>query len=200
MFPLGTVLFPHQTCPLHVFEPRYRELTLRCLEGDRRFGVVLIERGHEVGGGDIRFDVGTVAEIVQAARLPDGRFVLETSGRERFRVDEWLPDAPHPVADVTFLEDMPRSERAAGLLAESVESLRRLLALRAELGEPAPPATFDLDPEPEVASWQACFLAGLTPIDALEILRVDDPELRLTLLRDLVRGEIEWAQVRLRQA
>ncbi|HEX4162859.1 MAG TPA: LON peptidase substrate-binding domain-containing protein, partial [Acidimicrobiales bacterium] len=54
MFPLSAVLFPQATMPLHVFEPRYRQLMHDCLEGDPRFGVVLIERGSEVGGGDQR--------------------------------------------------------------------------------------------------------------------------------------------------
>ena len=59
MFPLGTVLFPHALLPLRVFEPRYRTMTAHVMRGDAEFGVVLIERGSEVGGGDIRFDVGT---------------------------------------------------------------------------------------------------------------------------------------------
>src|SRR6478672_4324189 len=73
MFPLGTVLLPFAHLPLHIFEPRYRALVKDCLAGDGEFGVVLIERGHEVGGGDVRFGVGTVARIVQTAELPDGR-------------------------------------------------------------------------------------------------------------------------------
>jgi hypothetical protein len=61
MFPLSTVLFPHAQIPLHVFEPRYRALTKDALAGDSRFGIVLIERGSEVGGGDQRMAVGTSA-------------------------------------------------------------------------------------------------------------------------------------------
>ncbi|MEY2464632.1 MAG: ATP-dependent Lon protease, partial [Acidimicrobiaceae bacterium] len=63
MFPLGTVLFPSVFLPLHVFEPRYREMTRHCLDTQREFGVVLIERGSEVGGDDVRTQVGTVARI-----------------------------------------------------------------------------------------------------------------------------------------
>ena len=58
MFPLGTVLLPGGILPLHVFEDRYRELTEYCLGNQTSFGVVLIERGHEVGGGDVRASVG----------------------------------------------------------------------------------------------------------------------------------------------
>ena len=90
MFPLQTVLFPNAVLPLHVFEPRYRELTETCLRGDGRFGVVLIQRGSDVGGGDLRFSVGTVARIVEAARTPDGRYLLATVGSERLRVRRWL--------------------------------------------------------------------------------------------------------------
>src|SRR5262249_13665479 len=100
MFPLGTVLFPHAMLPLHLFEERYRALAETCLRGDGRFGVVLIERGFEVGGGDQRFAVGTVARIVEAAQTPDGRYLLSTVGTERFRVRKWLDDDPFPRADV----------------------------------------------------------------------------------------------------
>ena len=66
MFPLGTVLLPGAYLSLHVFEPRYRALVQACLDGTPEFGVALIERGSEVGGGDARFDVGCVARIVEA--------------------------------------------------------------------------------------------------------------------------------------
>ena len=102
MFPLQSVLFPNAVLPLHVFEPRYRELTEACLQGDGRFGVVLIERGKEVGGGDSRFSVGTVARIVEAARTPDGRYLLATVGSERLRVRRWLADDPYPRARSTY--------------------------------------------------------------------------------------------------
>src|SRR5581483_10007082 len=95
MFPLGTVLFPYLVLPLHVFEPRYRAMTRACLDGGGEFGTVLIERGHEVGGGDTRFAVGTVARIVEAAEFDYGRWALVTVGTRRITVEEWLPDDPY---------------------------------------------------------------------------------------------------------
>ena len=86
MFPLGSVLVPGMVLPLHVFEARYRALVRDCVAGDGEFGVVLIERGSEVGGGDVRTDVGTVARIVQADEMPDGRFALGAVGVRRVRV------------------------------------------------------------------------------------------------------------------
>src|SRR4051812_9365869 len=76
MFPLGTVLLPGAVLPLHVFEPRYRALVEVCVAGDREFGVVLIERGNEVGGGDTRTSAGCVARIAEVRELPDGRYLL----------------------------------------------------------------------------------------------------------------------------
>ena len=82
MFPLGTVLVPAPPLPLHVFEPRYRALVDDCLDGDREFGVVLIERGSEVGGGDVRFDIGVHrASIEHAEQTPDGRWALVCDGQ-----------------------------------------------------------------------------------------------------------------------
>src|SRR5688500_16539615 len=112
MFPLGTVLFPSMLLPLHVFEPRYRQLTAECIEHDREFGVVLIERGHEVGGGDSRTSVGTLARIVQAQPFPDGRWALAAVGTSRIRVVEWLPDDPYPRAELEPLPDDPASDGA----------------------------------------------------------------------------------------
>src|SRR5947199_9334117 len=106
MFPLGTVLLPHAHLPLHIFEPRYRALVKDVLAGDGEFGVVLIERGQEVGGGDSRFGVGTVARIVQTAELPDGRWLGDAVGAQRFRVTEGLPDDPDPLALIAFRGDV----------------------------------------------------------------------------------------------
>jgi Lon protease-like protein len=189
MFPLGTVLLPFAPLPLRVFEPRYRVLTMRCLEGDRRFGVALIERGREVGGGDARFDVGTVAHILQAVDRPDGTWGLATIGTQRIKVVEWLPDDPHPVAEV---EEWPDEDDQAGAgdrakpLDQLVAHLRRLLALQAEVGLPAPPATIELNEDPDVALWQVCGLVPAGPVDRLRLLRAPGPHRRKAILGELL--------------
>ena len=77
MFPLGGVLLPGEALPLHVFEPRYRRLVHDVLAAPTPdFGVVLIERGSEVGGGDVRFGAGCLARVVRSQELPDGRWAL----------------------------------------------------------------------------------------------------------------------------
>ena len=157
MFPLQTVLFPNAVMPLHVFEPRYRELTETCLNSDGRFGVVLIERGKEVGGGDSRFSVGTVARIVEAARTPDGRYLLATVGGERLRVRRWLDDDPYPRAEIDLLAEPKKVPARATEQRATVERLLvRVLALWAELGQPAPSVdAVQLDADPIRASLRS---------------------------------------------
>jgi len=170
MFPLGTVLFPHAPLPLHIFEPRYRALVRDCLAGDGEFGVVLIERGFEVGGGDSRFDVGTVARLVEAAELDDGRWLLTTVGTRRIRVVTWIPDDPYPLALVQDVAEPAFEAGAEHALAEAEEAVRRALAYKAELGEPAAPAMVRLDDEPARRAWQLAAIAPLGPVDQQALL------------------------------
>lgn len=178
MFPLGSVLFPSAVLPLHVFEPRYRRLVGDCLAGDQEFGVVLIARGSEVGGGDTRTSVGTVARIVESEEFDDGRWGLVTVGMERVRVDEWLDDDPYPRA---LVSDWPDPEPTRDLTAEHEEIcrlLRRCLGAAAELGETSAPATIELSEEPVLGGLQASFLAPIGPLDKQRLLSAGSSEER----------------------
>jgi Lon protease-like protein len=199
MFPLGTVLFPHAALPLHLFEDRYRALAETCLRGDGRFGVVLIERGFEVGGGDQRFGVGTVARIVEAARTPDGRYLLATVGTERFRVRKWLDDDPFPRAEVDVLGEPKRVAADAGARRTEVQRLLgRVLAMSAELGDRAAPVgAAELDDDPVRASFEAAARAPIGPLDAQRLLELDDPTERFDHLGTLLTDAAEVLELRL---
>lgn len=198
MFPLGSVLVPHALLPLHVFEPRYRELLADVLDGDGEFGVVLIERGHEVGGDDVRGDLGTVARVIQAERFDDGRAAVVAAGTHRFRVERWLPDDPYPRAEVTELDDGVPGPDAHELVDEVRVRLRRLLARAAELGDDVAPVTADISDDPTVASYHATALAPLGPYDTQRLLAIDDPEERLAALLSAFDDVDEDLQLRLR--
>jgi Lon protease-like protein len=184
MFPLGTVLFPHALLPLHVFEPRYRLMTQRVMNADGEFGVVLIERGSDVGGGDTRFGIGTVARVVRAQELPDGGYALATVGMRRIRIDRWISDDPFPQADVADLEevatdaDAPRRDRALGAFS-AVCDLHRQIDPRV-LDLPA------IDEDPVQASFEIAALAPIGPLDAQRVLEVANAGDRLDLLADLL--------------
>jgi uncharacterized protein len=202
MFPLGTVLLPFAHLPLHIFEPRYRALVKDVLAGDGEFGVVLIERGQEVGGGDVRFGVGTVARIMQTAELPDGRWLLDAVGTERFRVTEWLPDDPYPLAMIEALEDEPSdADTEAAERRTAVERLlRQVLALQVELGFPAPSAVRSLNEDPNVAAFEAALLSPIGPMDTQKVLEAPSAAARLALLETLLTDARQFLSNRMGEA
>jgi Lon protease-like protein len=188
MFPLGSVLLPGMPLPLHVFEPRYRALVAHCLEHEPEFGVVLIERGSEVGGGDVRTAVGTVARIVEAAAFDDGRWALGAVGVGRIRVLGWLADDPYPRAEV---EEWPEEgpPPVAEALDATATALRRVLGMAAEAGVPAAPTTLELVDDPVLATHQMAAAAPFGPVDRQALLSEPGPTARLALL-DRLLGEL----------
>jgi Lon protease-like protein len=193
MFPLSAVLFPHATMPLHVFEPLYRELMRDCLAGDARFGVVLIARGSEVGGGDERSRYATRGVITEAAELADGRWVLEIEGEALIEVEEWLPDDPYPVALVRAVAPEAGTGRgdaaAAPLVGAAGQRVRRARALLAEQGGApplAPELPLDGGGDVDLAAWQLCAVAPVSAYDAQRLLVAEGAAVRLRLLAELM--------------
>lgn len=130
MFPLGTPLMPGGLLPLHVFELRYRMMMDDVLHTDsKEFGVVLIERGHEVGGGDTRSRVGTLARVVRDEELDDGRRGVLAVGVRRLRVATWLPDDPYPMAEVTDWPVDPVVGDENEIIRRLVDAVDRLIGL-----------------------------------------------------------------------
>ena len=168
-FPLGTVLLPGEVLPLHVFEERYRTLVRDVRAGDGRFGIALIERGSEVGGGDTRSPVGTIARVDHAEEYPDGRWGLVVAGIERVRVVRWLDDAPYPRAVVEPFPD-PLGEGMVDPAAHAslLQRLRRVLALASEAGLRVAPLTVEVGHD-DRGLWG---LAALLPLGAFDRQRL----------------------------
>ena len=102
LFPLGVVLFPGMMLPLHIFEPRYREMVRSCIEEHRLFGVLLAGDGDEPSATG---DIGTLAAIQECTELPDGRYNIVTVGVSRFRVLELIERESYLQARVETLPD-----------------------------------------------------------------------------------------------
>mgnify|MGYP000334811528 CR=1 FL=1 len=207
MFPLEHVLLPGEPLQLNIFEPRYRALVADILDDGRRFGVVLITRGSEVGGDDERSDVGTVAQVLAHRELPDGRFQLACTGADRFRVTRWLPDDPYPLAEVELWPDGPAGtaeqwDRALVRFAERFEPVEEWFAEAARRdGRPhsgiiGPPA----DAEPGEYTFGKTTALPLPELDRYRILSAPDPITRIDvmlaalddvepLLRDVLRPD-----------
>ena len=193
MFPLGSVLVPGGVLSLHVFEPRYRALVQHCLAAEEPdFGVVLIDRGSEVGGGDVRRTIGTVARMAQVGQTDDGRYAVIAVGIGRVRVNAWLPDDPFPLADVDEWPDddeLPDPE----LLAATTRRARRAAALATELGDLAGDPNSEVSDDPLFASYQLIDLAPVGAADAYDLLCADGAAARVTALAGLL-DDIEAAQ------
>lgn len=185
MFPLGSVLLPGGVLPLHIFEPRYRQLVVDCVGGpeEPEFGVTLIERGSEVGGGDQRADAGTVARIARIEALEGGRYAIVAIGTRRIRVHAWLPDDPYPLADV---DDWPDEDPDDPGLADRIPiGLRRVgevLELASRLGEVPPGIDLKVSEDPLLASYHLVALAPLGPADRYRLLCARSPSERLDML------------------
>lgn len=187
MFPLGSVLLPNGVLSLHVFEPRYRALVTDCVAAEHHeFGVVLIDRGSEVGGGDVRRQVGTVARMVQVAEVDDGRFAVIAVGVARMRVREWLVDDPYPLAEIDVWPDLDEPPDLDELLGLVTQRTRRAAALAVELGDDAADPSSDIADDLLTASYQLAALAPIGPADVYSLLSAAGPVARLTALAALL--------------
>ncbi len=196
MFPLGSVLFPGAVLPLQVFEPRYRQMVEDIDAADNRFGVVLINRGFEVGGGDERHDIGTTARVVRRGVSEDGVILLLAVGEERIRVTTWLEDAPYPLAEVETMAETPPAGSAAEAIAAAAAARRRLYALAIEMGAIGQQLELDLPEDAHEAAWALCAAAPLGAFDRQRLLETDDLVIRMETLEQLLveeAGDLERA-------
>jgi hypothetical protein len=197
MFPLGSVLLPHMPLPLQLFEQRYLMMLGRLLDSDDpQFGVVLIERGLEVGGGEQRLDVGTLARVVEVDPRAGVTGVLAI-GTNRIRVTRWLPDDPYPRAEVEVIPELDWWDSLGGLLDETESAVRALLASAAELAAGQArtlwPPDVSVSEDPVTASWQLAAITPLGPLDHYDLLRAQSCEELLVRTRDLARDAAETA-------
>jgi Lon protease-like protein len=165
MFPLSSVLFPSMPLTLRIFEERYLKLLGDLMGSDQpEFGVVLVSRGSEVGGGDNRMSVGTIASVSEIGTT-DEFLGLESYGSRRFTVIDWLPDDPYPIAEIEFLPDLIWDDNLMPARVHLESQVRKLLALASEFGDLLFGPDIALSDDPMDAVWQ---MAGILPIGELD--------------------------------
>jgi Lon protease-like protein len=154
LFPLGIVLLPGERVPLHIFEPRYRELIGECIEEDREFGLVYADEG------GVR-DTGTRARVAAILeRFDDGRLNIVVVGGARFTVERLTRGRSFMTAEVTDVDDEP-SEVADETRTAATGAFRALAALAGaelEIDEESPQLSFDLAAQVELAAEEKQFL------------------------------------------
>jgi Lon protease-like protein len=156
LFPLGSVLFPGLALPLHIFEPRYRQLVADLQRGgddaSRSFGVVAIRAGHEVGATSVAslHEVGTCAVLRRVTPYPDGRFDILATGARRFRLLALEESRPYLQADIEWLDDgAGEPEQTAARAADVAAGFR----LYQQVLGAAPEETGELPDDPTVLSY-----------------------------------------------
>jgi Lon protease-like protein len=204
LFPLHTVLAPGIALPLHVFEERYRLMVRHCLDTASPFGVVLILEGSEVmrpGPGEQELSiagVGTMAEIREASRLPDGRWNLLVVGGGRFGVRKVYPDREaYLVADVEPLADPPGNPAVAEALVALVTRrfVEYLRLLQPRDGEAAEPIDVQVEVEVPERDDGETAPAGGGPGELAAALRIpEEPSALSFLLTGIVQVEASRKQ------
>jgi Lon protease-like protein len=200
IFPLpDLVLFPNVRVPLHIFEPRYRELTADVLAGDRRFAIAVIEAGFEheaLGTPPIRSLVGT-GVIDTSHELPDGRFLLSLRGEGRGRIERELEREGRPYRRALIRLEPPDRPPVALLpvaaeLRKLVGRLCALAVLDSGLAPLAAEAPATESPMKALALVHALAYASPLTVDVkLRLLAIDDPVTRAVTLRaELGRLEV----------
>jgi Lon protease-like protein len=188
LFPLQTVLYPGLPIPLHVFEDRYRQMFQRVLDGERRFGVVAIVRGREVGPGATYHPVGCLAEVAKVDRYADGRLDVVARGRSRFRIDGVTQAAPYIVAEVSELPETAgeaaeqRSVKVGRLFARYVATLLEMTGRQAE--------PIDLPDDPVVASYLVAAGLQVDLADKQRLLAIPSAAERLAAEAALLHREL----------
>lgn len=184
LFPLGMVLLPGEQVPLHIFEPRYRELIGECIEGDSVFGLILSD-------DEGTREVGTTAAVVDVLdRFDDGRMNVVVEGRERFRLLSETQGRAFRTGEIEAIPDddgdVPSEEEVARCLA-AFDALA--VAAETEGGRP--------ESEGEELSWWLATRVAFGPELKQELLELRSSRARLVRLAELfgrARATLAWAK------
>jgi Lon protease-like protein len=161
---------PAMPLSLRIFEERYLKLLGDLVTSDKpEFGVVLIERGAEVGGGEKRMSLGTIASVAEIGTT-EQFYGLESFGSKRFRVNAWLPDDPYPIADIDFLPDLIWDDSLMPARVHLETKVRQLLAFASEFGDLQYRSDTALSDDPMDACWQLAGVLPVGPLDQLDLL------------------------------
>ena len=212
LFPLNVVLFPGMVLPLHIFEPRYRQMITECRKEDKPFGVVLTRpEGRDVSlPQSLRegtYAVGTTAEIRELDELEDGRFILMAIGVQRFRIlsrHRITKKRPYLSGLVEPYQDIPESPQKLASSAKQAQALfERYLGM---LLEAAGKETMELNLPtlPEELSYFIAYLLGVEDEQKQQLLELTSTLRRLheeitflrrevPFMRQMLIGDIHFA-------
>jgi Lon protease-like protein len=189
LFPLSTVLYPGLPIPLHVFEERYQQMLSSVLDGERRFGVVAIVHGYEVGGPADYHAIGCVAEVRRARRYPDGRLDVVAQGEQRFRVQGVTQSAPYIIANVAALNETT-GDAAEQRIIPVGRLFDRYVTTLLEIAGEEEVDLVDLPGDPVAASYLVAGALQVELADKQQLLAIPSAAERLHAEAALLRREL----------
>ena len=175
LFPLGLVLLPTERVPLHIFEPRYRELIGECLDQEEPFGLVFAD-------DDGLRRVGTLASVVEVTdRFDDGRLNVVVEGGDRFRLVELTEGRSFHTGTIEPLGDLENDPPSAEEVERATAVFSRLVQLTGAEVEPP-------DVESEQPSFSIAARFELAPDLKLELLEETSERQRLVRLCEILES------------
>jgi Lon protease-like protein len=201
LFPLPVVLFPGVPLPLHIFEPRYRQMLLDIRVANNLFGLAYFDPTSAEGERPPVGHIGCVAEVTETQTFPDGRSNILTLGVIRYRIDSYVDSgAPYLVAQVTYFEDDEEDESLlAGAAKEVAETFTRIAQAVRTINDERAALPDISNTEPQRLSF---LVAAAMEIDAdlkQELLELRSTSERLQRLRGMlaiaVKGYEERARI-----
>src|SRR5437867_2308310 len=200
LFPLNVVLFPGMPLPLHIFEPRYREMMALCTEEERPFAVLLIQEGLEVGTPAKPFEIGTMAKIVGVEKLEDGRLNIVTVGTDRFHLLRYSAEKrSYLVGDVEVLEDKSNGEAIPPELREEIAALANRYVALLNMASGQELVAHQLPSEPTALSYSIGANLRIDNLERQQLLETTSTANRLRKEKDLLQREIKTLDEYLRQ-
>lgn len=190
IFPLNTVLMPHQLMPLHIFENRYRRLMADLLalpESEQRFGIVSIVKGSETNEDLPQLaEIGTIAVLRKTTSNPDGTFEITVIGGERFDIKSIsISKAPYLIGEVRTRKETPTNFDRATITLAQEKCIDFMMMVDADNDN----ASRSLPDEPSALSFLIAGLLPLTSIEQQGLLNIDDANLRLKAVMKIINRE-----------
>ncbi len=201
IFPLPLVLFPGALQPLHIFEPRYRDLLRDCLAGDQRFGLSLLAPASGAEAMPQPGDVGCTARVQSHHPLPDGRSNLLTVGEHRYVLKELVEhDRTYLVGRLEVFHDVETAEAdVAGITRRVREQFSRIISSFDDTGG-MPGVSVHPPEDPEGLSFAVSAALDLGLATKAQLLRLTSTATRLerlhTMLQPLVRDAAKRTTMR----